>query len=266
MSAFLWDVVSEILSRLQWVDGVTIQSDRLSVATLFLWATRLEIAKEPWRFPGEPRDILHRLLATSDQVHLSDPQLAVIYANVLLGCIDANGDQVTERPALEWVARAASICMLRALSVVDPKAMVDEGKFDHYLEVLPPSANFQGRLCRHTMSTIHTLLLGSRGRWFDWVGYKPRSPEYAPFARALAQVARPREPQTIFKVPRWVLRFVLHSLSQNTPPPAPVTIACLSIVAIDLGCDIPSTNDLVPERYVYTPSYVYLSNLGSVPS
>ena len=71
---------------------------------------------------------------------------------------------------------------------------------------------------------------------------------------ALAQVANPRESRVTFKVPRWLLRFALHSLSQDPPPPVPVITASLSIIAIDLGCDISNANDSVSERYADAPT------------
>jgi len=51
------------------------------------------------------------------------------------------------------------------------------------------------------------------------------------------------------KVPRWILRFVLHYLSQDPPPPTSVIISCLSIIAIDLDCTVPGTGP--DERYVH---------------
>jgi len=51
------------------------------------------------------------------------------------------------------------------------------------------------------------------------------------------------------KVPRWILSFSLHHLSQGPLPSPAIVTDCLSIVAIDLGCtfsDITTPN----ERYV----------------
>ena len=50
-------------------------------------------------------------------------------------------------------------------------------------------------------------------------------------------------------VPDWILYLTHHSLSLDPPPPTSVIADCLSIVAIDLDCDISNivTSD---ERYV----------------
>jgi len=216
-----------------------VESNREPVATLFLWAIRLKIADESPRFDARSHDALHRFLDLWDQIHWSDPGLGVMYSDVLLSCLDVDDDQVTERPGLEQAARVSSLCLLRALSCVGRAAMVDEGMFERYVSVISPSANFEGITCRHTMGAIHALLIKNQGRWLDWPDYKPRSPEYILFASALANVVHPGVSQGCSKVPRWILRFVLHSLSQDPSPPSSVGIACLSIIAIELGCDIP---------------------------
>lgn len=235
-------------------DPDVIPFHRKLVATLFLWVTRLKITDES-RSYGKSPDTLHQFLDTFDQIHLSDPQLAVIYSDVLLDCINVNGDRATERPT----SRAASICMLRTLSLVDWEEMVNDGAFDHYENATPPSADFEGRLCHHTMGVIHTLLLGKQERWLDWMDYQPL------LEKVSIQVANQMRSRVPSKVPRWVLRFVLHFLSQDPPPPTSATIPCLSIIAIDLGCDISSTDGPYSEGYVGTLTCVYFSDLETVP-
>jgi len=243
----------------------TIPPHRTLVATLFVWATRLEIVDEPQWLSGKSHDALRQIFDISDQIHLSDPKFAAIYADILLDRIDVNGDRVTERPGSELTVRAAAMCMLRALSFVDRKALVDDGTFDRYMKDIPRNADFEGCLCRHTMIAIHTLLLGHQDRWLDWVDYIPRSPEHVSFANALTRVTHQTGQQTIPKVPRWVLRFVLHSLSKHPPPPTSVIVACLSIIAIDLGCDVSSINNPIPNMYVGALMCFYLSDQEPVP-
>jgi hypothetical protein len=52
------------------------------------------------------------------------------------------------------------------------------------------------------------------------------------------------------KIPRWILHFAFRSLSSDPLPPTSVVADCLSIIAIDLGCDItyPGSSD---ERCVH---------------
>jgi hypothetical protein len=153
----------------------TIQLHGERVTTSFLWATRLEIADKPQRFDGTSHDALHRSLDAVDRIHSSNPRLAVTYADVLFDCIDVKDDRVTDRPGLEQVASAASICLLRALS------HVDEGMSRHYTSTIPPNADFEGLLCRHTMSAIHALLVSTRD--VGWTGRTinpvPRSMSYS---------------------------------------------------------------------------------------
>ena len=93
----------------------------------------------------------------------------------------------------------------------------------------------------------------ARPAWrVQWEDYKPSSGEHNIVASALAKLARfEYRRRGHRKVPRWLLRFAFHSLSQHTLPPTSVIADCLSIVAIDLGCDI--SNTTTPrERCVYT--------------
>ena len=248
--------ISEELGRINKPSQDTTQL----LTTLSLWATRLETANEPQRPDGKARDVLHRLLGAMDRIHSFDPQLAVTYVDVLLNCIDVKDDQVTERPGSERAANTASVCLLRALCCVDWTAMVDEDTFEHYASTVPPSPNFEELLCRHTMSAIHVLLVSHKGRRLDWMDYKPSPSEYVLFANALDHVVRTRASPAGSKVPRWVLRFVLHSMSQDPPPPTPVIITYLSIIATDLECNISSTNDPALERYAGTLTCVDLSD------
>jgi len=253
--------VSRISGELERIGKPSDDTTQL-LTTLSLWATRLEIAQRP---DGRLHDALHRFLGAVERTYFFDPQLAATYVGVLLECVNVEDDRVTERPGSEQAARAASICLLRALSCVDWTVMADEDTFERYALTIPPSANFEGLLCRHTMSAIHALLVNHKGRWLDWTDYKPHPPEYVFFANALDDVVRARASLVGLKVPRWTLRFVLHSLSislsQDPPPPTPVIIACLSIIAVDLGCDISSTSGLTSERYADALTCVDLPDL-----
>ena len=54
------------------------------------------------------------------------------------------------------------------------------------------------------------------------------------------------------KVLRWILRFALESLSLNPLPPTSVIADCLSIIAIDLGCNVSDTGLMtLDERCVH---------------
>ena len=100
----------------------------------------------------------------------------------------------------------------------------------------------------------------ARKAWrVQWKDYNPSGGEYVIVASALAKLARfEYRRRGRWKVPRWLLRFAFHSLSQHPLPQTSVIVDCLSIIAIDLGCNL--TNTTQHERYVYTPTDVHLSN------
>ena len=168
---------------------------------------------------------------------------------MLLGYVDVDHSRVTENPGLKQGVRAASLCLLRALSGVDPISSVLEDIRKRYAAVVPPDANFEGLLCYHAINAIHTVLVTRRKGWsFSWMDYNPCAQEHVFFANALVQVAHKERHNG--KVPRRILRFVVRSMSQDPPSSISVVINCLTIIAIDLGCDI-SEDDArnLDERY-----------------
>jgi len=216
-----------------------IQLNHKSIAIFVLWITQLEISPHPWQFYKQSHAIQHLFLGLWDQTYITNPGPAAIYLDVFLSCIIVNHDHVTECPGAGQVAKAASICLLHSLSGVGPMLAVAEGIRQQYLKVIPHTTTFKGHLCHHTMNTIHTLLLGSQGHQpFGWVDYKPCGQEHIFFAVALAQIAYTR--RIYGKVPCWVLRFAINSLSQDPSPPSLVILNCLLIVAIDLDCNVSS--------------------------
>jgi len=230
-----------ILSQLSLMNGnyVAIQRNRKPIATL-LWVTLLGTVDESQCLYGTR----HQLLGLWDQIHLVDPTLAVAYLDVLLYNIDVNGDRVTARPGSERVAGVASVYLLHTLS--SSKPMVVEDIRRRYPGVIPFEANFEGTF-RHTMVAIHALSFSSRERRpFKWLDYQPCAREEGSFATTLVRVAYGRKQHG--KVPRWVLRFALHSISQDPPPQTSVVVYCLTIIAIDLDCDVSSIWSAAPDE------------------
>lgn len=229
-----------------------------SISIFALWVTQLETSPQPRRFDEQSHSIRHSFLEQWDRFHLANHGLPAIYLDVLLSCISVDRDQVAEYPGSGQVAIAASMCLLRTLSGASPKSEVTEGIRQRYLEAIPHMAAFEGLPCRHAMYTIHALLNGSQERRpFDWADYKPCAREHVFFAATLVRVARTR-PRG--KVPRWALRFVIHSLSQEPPPPTSVTPDCLLVIARDLGCDA-SLLSYVNERCARYYASVNLSDV-----
>lgn len=223
-----------------------------SIAIWSLWAVQSEIADKPHKFGNKSSPTHHELLPLWDQIHITNPALAIIYLDVLLGCITVNKNQVTEGPNMGQAIRAASLCLLRALPDVDPKLKLVHDIHQGYMRAIPNYANFDGLSSYHVISAIHALFISRQERYlFGWMDYKPCSQEHTFFTNTLVQVAH-KARDCWGKVPRWTLRFVLHSLALDPPPSTSVIADCLSIIAIDIGCDISSPRAVTPdERYVY---------------
>ena len=225
-----------------------------------LWATRSEISCQPKR-PDERSHII-QCLALRDRIRLITPGPAALYLNVFSSCIDANRGRVTEHPGSEQAARTVSMCLLHALSGMDPASVRFSGIPKQYSAVVSYTPNFEDLSCHHTLNAIHALLLTKQT--FSWVDYKPCAQEHASFAAALVQVAYARRLRDR-KVPRWILRFVIHSLSQDPPPPTSAILDCLLIVATDFGCDVRSTKaTALDERYAQHLADVHPSDSEQV--
>jgi len=248
ISGHLEGIISTISRQLEWMNGDTflIQLRHKSIAELFLWVTRLETASESQCF----HDTRRQFLDLWGRINLTYPQSAGLYLDALLSSTDINGDRVTERPGSERVAGVASMYLLHALSRLSPTSREFEDTCHRYVRVIPHEADFEGSFF-HTMSAIHALLVSSQERrCFEWTGYGPCAQEHASFANTLVQAAYNRRQRG--KVPRWILRFALHSISQDPPPPTSVVVDCLTIVSIDLGCDVSSVmSTTLDERCVY---------------
>ena len=95
------------------------------------------------------------------------------------------------------------------------------------------------------MTKIHDLV-----NWHvQWSNYRLSSQGHIPVAQQVAEVAQVEYQKTQHrKVPQWTLRFAFHSLSLYPLPPTPIIANCLSIVAIDLGCDVSSTGAMTSDE------------------
>lgn len=243
----------------------TLKLNCKSVAMLGLWTTQLETSPQPQWFAMQSHSIRRLFLRLRAPIYLANPGLTAIYLDVLLGCIVVSRDHVTEHPGSGQVARAASMCLMHVLSSVHPTSTATQWIRQRYLNAVPRNADFEGLLCHHMMNAINALLIGGRERrFFAWTDYKPRAQERVFFAVTLVHVAYTRR-LSDGKVPRWVLRFAIDSLSRHPPPPTSVVLDCLSIVAIDLDCDVSSgRTTTADERYVQYLTETDFSDLEPV--
>ena len=257
----LGDIMSMIYLQLKQIGGNP-DAVHLNCIPIALWSLLViwpGTFNEPKQFDRQLHPSQHQLLELWDQIHTTYPALAAVHLNTLLGCINVVHGQVLEGTGLGQLAGVASLGLLRALSGMDPTSTTVQDMCEQYLRVIPHDTNFKGLLYYHTISTIHILFVGKqKGFSFQWVDYKPCSQEYALLANTLVQVAHKRR-ESQEKVPCWILRFVLHSLFLDPPPSTSVTVSSLSIIAVDLGCDISSTRTItLDERCVYT-KYILIS-------
>ena len=188
-------------------------------------------------------------LATMTTLANFDP-IVIDCFDAFVGCINVNDHKVVVVQGLEQHAEASALCFSNAvfhLLVIDPTSSVLDDVHQRYVKVFPAHAHFHVRQFSHTLNAIHDSftypgVLPLVRRPFRWDDYEPSTHEHTIVAHNLVEFALlgyQRMGQS--KVPRWILRFVFRSLSLDPLPPTSVVADCLSIVAVDLGCDIPYT-------------------------
>ena len=202
-------------------------------------------------------------LATMTLDNSHSIHVAAGWFNTLIDCVKVTNGKATIVQGLEELAAASSPFCLHTLShlvVVDPTPETFEDIRRRYTRTIPSGTSFDDRLLPHTLGVIHSALHTNsteglalpfpqrRARWrVQWNDYEPSSDEHIKVALALTKLAWFKYRRSgNAKVPRWLLRFALHSLSRDPLPPASVVTDSLSIIAIDLGCDVPDIVTIHP--------------------
>ena len=183
--------------------------------------------------------------------HLSNfhPTLVVDCFNIFLRCININNGKVVISQGSEELAPASAsgfFRILHHLATMDPASSFLTDLQQRYNDVFPSDVDFTDLPFQSTMAKIHTLA-GRFGHPRD-IPWHPRTTsiqEHVPFVRSMAEAVRERygKPQGE-KVPSRILRSVLYFLSLGSISPASVVADCLTIVAIDLGCDVSDVANL----------------------
>ena len=194
-----------------------------------------------------------------------DPTLVADCFNVFVGCVSFSDGKLEIMEGLEQLATVSASCFFRTfhhLWVIDPTSAVLADLRRRYNRVIPFWTDLSGLPSCHTIVMTHALVheRWSRCHELQWGGYRPSDQEYIQFAQHMIEISRAKYQRRQrashqgdmlmnIRVPRWILRFALHSLSLDPPPPTSVVADCLTIVAIDLDCDVPNivASD---ERYV----------------
>ena len=188
---------------------------------------------------------LKHLTSMPDLSHLH-PTLVVDCFNIFIGCININNGKAVITQGLEQLATVSADGFFRTLhhlAITDPTSSILAHVQRRYNDIFPSEVDFTGLPFYFTMSKIHALA-GRFGNPRDIQWYHPRMSiqEHIPFARRMAETAQEKYRQARRrKVPRWILRCGLYFLSLAHLSPASVVADCLTIIAIDLGCDFSNT-------------------------
>jgi hypothetical protein len=188
-----------------------------------------------------------------------NPALAADCFNVFTSCVKVVGSDVVITPGLERLATVSALGLLRTfthLSATDPVSRVLTYIHQRYTQAFPPEIRFNNLPFSYTFGAIHSLFHRYQRYW--WVHQRDPGPspqELVPTIRALTQLAQSkyrRREDGRKKVPRWILSFAMQSLLRNPHLPASAAVDCLSIVAIDLGCNIPNSGTMTSDgRYAH---------------
>jgi hypothetical protein len=193
-----------------------------------------------------------------------DPTLVGDCFNIFIGCINVSNRKVVIMQGSEQLLTLSAICCLHSiphLLFMDPNSRILGDIRQRYITVLPFMTDFNGLPSSHILGVLHSTFHQTRCNIkmypdpivpclsqflrrtqtpvrprIHWEDYEPSGDDHIMVARAFTRLAWFRcQMRQHGKVPRWLLRFVLHSLSQYPPPQTPVVVDCLSIIAISLG-------------------------------
>ena len=183
-----------------------------------------------------------------------DPTLVADCFAIFTGCINVNNGGVVITHESEELATASATCFLRTfhhLSITDPTSGVLADLRQQYNRIFLFGPDFRDLPFYYTMAKIHDLV----NRPIQWGNYRPSARGHILAARDIAQAAQVEYQNTQHQnVPEWTLHFSFRSLSLDPLPPPHVIADCLSIIAIDLGCDISNTGAAtLDERCVLIP-------------
>ena len=189
----------------------------------------------------------------------SNSTIASACLTVLIGCVNIIDDGVAvmtgESEQLGAVSATCFLSLYCSLSATNSGSTVLAAIRQRYRRSFPPKTDFSGLPFHFTMSVVHHLFNSSnQRRILRWDHYNPSTQEYISFSHTLVKVAQFEYQRRVRqkKVPRWLLRFALRSLSQQPLPSTSVVVDCLLIIAIDLDCDVSEVNDMIlDERCVH---------------
>ena len=192
-----------------------------------------------------------KYLQTMTELTGLDPTLVADCFYSFAGSFGFSNNKPVLMDGLDQLATVSAACFFRTfyhLSATDPTSYVLVALHRSFNAVFPSLLDIADSPFISAMAMIHVLVGPVQNNHrIQWHNYRAPSQEHIPFARYIAEAARVEYQQTPRrKVPRWILRFALQSLSLDPPSPTPVVSDCLTIIAIDLDCDVSSTEALDP--------------------
>ena len=192
-----------------------------------------------------------KFLATLPIFGESNPAVIIRCLDLLFSSVDvANGNRAVVLPGSEDLANAAATAFIHIhtqLRGIDSSILEDLRR--KYRSQLRRDITFDQR-SPTIISILHLCLHGTsrRGLFPSWERYKMSPLTHEVICKALI-VHSEQQRHVRMKVPRWILRFVLHSLSQDIFPPDAVVHGCLRIVSDDLGGATTTTYKRYAEFY-----------------
>ena len=196
---------------------------------------------------------LNRLIQMSAFSHFH-PSIVIDCFKIFADCISVGKCKavvVQGSEQLAAVSASALLDTLQNITLIDPTSNILEDLHRRYNAVVSPLADFAGLPLDSTISAIHTFSrgLGTSG---DPRQESPSAPdqEDIPFSQRIVKAAQEKYQQTQRKkVPRWALRSACYLLSLGSVPPPSTVADCLTVIAIDIGCNV-SEVKASNERYV----------------
>lgn len=262
---------------LGWVSVIVVGLSSDNCPYLSSWSTRPRNIRQRVRNVVIPRAVLElqsiswvlrtslneavrlsafKYLISIPELPASLPSLVSDCFHVFIACVDFTHDKVAIRQRSEQLATTSAMCLFRTfhhLSITAPTSSALKDLRECYDAYLPLGADFRGLPFHQTMTMFHILIKKRLGPGsVEWDNHGLSNRERVPLAWYMAKAAQVGYEETKRKkVPRWILRFALESLSLDPPSPSSVVANCLEIIATDLDCDL-SDIETADQRYVQT--------------
>ena len=178
-----------------------------------------------------------------------DPILVIDCFTVFIGCINVSNGKALILQGLKELATVSARGLFRTLHhlmVMDPTSSVLADLHRRYNKVFPTEVDFKGLPFYYTMTMVHALAdRFGNPRYVWWNKHTLPGQEHTQFSQRMLEATQANLRQMRrSKVPRWILRSALHFLSLGSLSPASVVADYLTIIAIDMGCDVPDTTSL----------------------